>query len=223
MSTTETMIESPLARLSDEEIEEIGREFQEIHDEVFAELGERDAKYIRSIIALHRRLAYVPGEVTLWPNLTGGEVIDLLLRLRGRPDGTRKAELLERFELDPNRKTALQLRDQVRRFRHVERARGDEQDVIGPDHAVFRIHRRSLDDRQDVALHALAADVGTATPGGTFAARTVRTTAWVTSSFSLGSVIDGGSTSTRAPSGRCSRARAICTSARVSSGWSCIR
>jgi ABC-2 type transport system ATP-binding protein len=56
-------------------------------------------------VALHRRLAYVPGEVTLWPNLTGGEVIDLLVRLHGRPDGARKAELLERFELDPTKKT----------------------------------------------------------------------------------------------------------------------
>ncbi|WP_448627625.1 ATP-binding cassette domain-containing protein [Geodermatophilus sp. URMC 64] len=56
-------------------------------------------------VALHRRLAYVPGEVTLWPNLTGGEVIDLLIRLRGCPDGKRKAELLERFELDPTKKT----------------------------------------------------------------------------------------------------------------------
>jgi ABC-2 type transport system ATP-binding protein len=56
-------------------------------------------------VALHRRLAYVPGEVTLWPNLTGGEIIDLLIRLRGRPDGRRKQELLERFELDPTKKT----------------------------------------------------------------------------------------------------------------------
>jgi ABC-2 type transport system ATP-binding protein len=56
-------------------------------------------------VALHRRLAYVPGEVTLWPTLTGGEVIDLLMRLRGRPDDRRKAELLERFELDPTKRT----------------------------------------------------------------------------------------------------------------------
>jgi ABC-2 type transport system ATP-binding protein len=56
-------------------------------------------------VALHRRLAYVPGDVTLWPNLTGGEVIDLLIRLRGRPDGRRKDELLQRFELDPTKKT----------------------------------------------------------------------------------------------------------------------
>ena len=53
---------------------------------------------------LHRRLAYVPGEVTLWPNLTGGEVIDLLGRLRGGLDKKRRADLLERFELDPTKK-----------------------------------------------------------------------------------------------------------------------
>jgi ABC-2 type transport system ATP-binding protein len=54
--------------------------------------------------ALHRRLAYVPGDVTLWPNLSGGEVIDLLGRLRGGLDKQRRAELLERFDLDPRKK-----------------------------------------------------------------------------------------------------------------------
>src|SRR3712207_5166172 len=53
---------------------------------------------------LHRRLSYVPGDVTLWPNLSGGEVIDLLGRLRGGLDPKRKAMLLERFELDPTKK-----------------------------------------------------------------------------------------------------------------------
>nr|CTQ94260.1 Methionine ABC transporter ATP-binding protein [Kibdelosporangium sp. MJ126-NF4] len=53
---------------------------------------------------LHRRLAYVPGDVTLWPTLSGGEVIDLLGRLRGGLDPKRKAVLLERFELDPTKK-----------------------------------------------------------------------------------------------------------------------
>ncbi|HYY80312.1 MAG TPA: ABC transporter ATP-binding protein [Actinomycetes bacterium] len=53
---------------------------------------------------LHRRLAYVPGDVTLWPSLTGGEVIDLLGRLRGGLDQKRKADLLERFDLDPRKK-----------------------------------------------------------------------------------------------------------------------
>ena len=55
-------------------------------------------------VALHRRLAYVPGDVTLWPNLTGGEAIDLLGRLRGGLDPRRRAELLERFQLDPTKK-----------------------------------------------------------------------------------------------------------------------
>jgi ABC-2 type transport system ATP-binding protein len=58
----------------------------------------------REATALHRRLAYVPGDVTLWPNLTGGEVIDLLGRLRGSLDAKRRATLLERFDLDPTKK-----------------------------------------------------------------------------------------------------------------------
>src|SRR5512144_2654207 len=55
----------------------------------------------RDIADLHRRLAYVPGDVTLWPTLTGGEVIDLLGRLRGGLNQKRRANLLERFDLDP--------------------------------------------------------------------------------------------------------------------------
>jgi ABC-2 type transport system ATP-binding protein len=55
-------------------------------------------------VSLHRRLAYVPGDVTLWPNLSGGEVIDLLGRLRGGLNPARRDELLERFDLDPRKK-----------------------------------------------------------------------------------------------------------------------
>jgi ABC-2 type transport system ATP-binding protein len=58
----------------------------------------------REATALHRRLAYVPGDVTLWPTLTGGEVIDLLGRLRGGIDAKRRASLIERFDLDPAKK-----------------------------------------------------------------------------------------------------------------------
>jgi ABC-2 type transport system ATP-binding protein len=58
----------------------------------------------RDAVALHRRLAYVPGDVELWPNLTGGEAIDLLGRLRGGLDKTKRAELIERFDLDPTKK-----------------------------------------------------------------------------------------------------------------------
>jgi ABC-2 type transport system ATP-binding protein len=58
----------------------------------------------RDAVRLHRRLAYVPGDVNLWPNLSGGEVIDLLARLRGSIDTKRRDELIERFELDPRKK-----------------------------------------------------------------------------------------------------------------------
>ncbi|GFG67306.1 tetronasin ABC transporter ATP-binding protein [Mycobacterium kubicae] len=55
-------------------------------------------------VELHRQIAYVPGDVTLWPSLTGGETIDLLARMRGGIDNKRRAELIERFELDPHKK-----------------------------------------------------------------------------------------------------------------------
>ncbi|MEV6811718.1 ABC transporter ATP-binding protein [Micromonospora sp. NPDC051296] len=58
----------------------------------------------RDAVALHRRLAYVPGDVSLWPNLSGGEAIDLLGALRGGLDHRRRDELLQRFDLDPTKK-----------------------------------------------------------------------------------------------------------------------
>ncbi|AKK29078.1 ABC transporter ATP-binding protein [Mycobacterium sp. EPa45] len=59
----------------------------------------------RDAVALHRRIAYVPGDVTLWPNLTGGQVIDFLCALRGGADPRRRDQLIERFELDPHKKS----------------------------------------------------------------------------------------------------------------------
>jgi ABC-2 type transport system ATP-binding protein len=56
-------------------------------------------------VELHRRLAYVPGDVNLWPGLSGGEIIDLLGRLRGGIDHRRRDELIERFALDPRKKS----------------------------------------------------------------------------------------------------------------------
>ncbi|HEX6577993.1 MAG TPA: ABC transporter ATP-binding protein [Jiangellaceae bacterium] len=58
----------------------------------------------KDAVELHRRVAYVPGDVSLWPNLTGGEAIDLFGALRGGLDPKRRAELLERFDLDPSKK-----------------------------------------------------------------------------------------------------------------------
>ena len=59
----------------------------------------------RDAVAIHRRLAYVPGDVALWPNLSGGETVDMLLRMRGADPGAgQREELLERFDLDPTKK-----------------------------------------------------------------------------------------------------------------------
>jgi len=55
-------------------------------------------------VELHRRLAYVPGDVSLWPKLTGGEIIDLFARIRGDVDERRRDELIQRFELDPTKR-----------------------------------------------------------------------------------------------------------------------
>jgi ABC-2 type transport system ATP-binding protein len=59
----------------------------------------------RDAVDLHRRVAYVPGEVSLWPKLTGGEVIDLFARLRGDLDPHRRDDLIRRFELDPTKRS----------------------------------------------------------------------------------------------------------------------
>ncbi len=55
-------------------------------------------------VEIHKNLAYVPGDVNLWPNLTGGEVIDLFVKLRGTYNKSRRDELIERFQLDPSKK-----------------------------------------------------------------------------------------------------------------------
>lgn len=56
-------------------------------------------------VEIHRRMAYVPGDVNLWPNLTGGEIIDLFMKLQGSGDVDRRDELIGRFELDPSKKS----------------------------------------------------------------------------------------------------------------------
>lgn len=58
----------------------------------------------KDAVAIHKRIAYVPGDVNLWPNLTGGEVIDLFVKLRGGNHKSRREELIRRFDLDPSKK-----------------------------------------------------------------------------------------------------------------------
>ena len=58
----------------------------------------------KDAVEIHKRIAYVPGDVNLWPNLTGGEVIDLFVNLRGKHDKEKRGELLKMFDLDPSKK-----------------------------------------------------------------------------------------------------------------------
>lgn len=58
----------------------------------------------KDAVEIHKRIAYVPGDVNLWPNLTGGEVIDLFVKLRGTNNKTKREELIEKFNLDPTKK-----------------------------------------------------------------------------------------------------------------------
>lgn len=58
----------------------------------------------KDAVEIHKNLSYVPGEVNLWPNLTGGEVIDFFLRLRDQKDNRYRDELIEKFDLDPAKK-----------------------------------------------------------------------------------------------------------------------
>jgi len=58
----------------------------------------------KDAVDIHKRLAYVPGDVNLWPNLTGGEVIDLFMKLRGARNKSRREEMIEKFKLDPSKK-----------------------------------------------------------------------------------------------------------------------
>src|SRR5690606_24314207 len=58
----------------------------------------------KDAIEIHKKIAYVPGDVNLWPNLSGGEVIDLFLKMRGNGSANRRDEMIERFNLDPRKK-----------------------------------------------------------------------------------------------------------------------
>ncbi|MDW7660909.1 MAG: ABC transporter ATP-binding protein [Bacillota bacterium] len=58
----------------------------------------------KDAVEIHKRIAFIPGDVSLWPNLTGGEVIDLFAKLRGGTNSAKREELIERFDLDPSKK-----------------------------------------------------------------------------------------------------------------------
>ena len=104
---------------------------------------------------LHRRLAYVPGELALWPNLTGGQVIDLLGRLRGGIDERRRADLVEMFELDPTKKGRTYSKGNRQKVALVAALATDvellllDEPTTGLDPLMEAVFRRCVDEFRD--------------------------------------------------------------------------
>ncbi len=69
-------------------------------------------------VDIHKRIAYVPGDVNLWPNLTGGEVIDLFVKLRGTNQKSRREELINKFNLDPTKKNVERIQKETAKRWH---------------------------------------------------------------------------------------------------------
>jgi ABC-2 type transport system ATP-binding protein len=136
------------------------------HDGGHVELFGRDPW--RHAVDLHRRLAYVPGDTNLWPNLTGGEIIDLLGDLRGHIDPARRRDLIERFDLDPTKRARTYSKGNRQKVALVAALASDAELLIldeptaGLDplkEAVFAEEvRRARDDGRTVLLssHVLA-------------------------------------------------------------------
>jgi ABC-2 type transport system ATP-binding protein len=109
----------------------------------------------REVATLHRRLAYVPGEVSLWPNLTGGEVIDLLGRLRGGMDPRRRHDLLERFDLDPRKKGRAYSKGNRQKVALVAALASDvellllDEPTSGLDPLMEEVFRTCIDEERD--------------------------------------------------------------------------
>jgi ABC-2 type transport system ATP-binding protein len=109
----------------------------------------------RDTAELHRRLAYVPGDVTLWPNLTGGEVIDLLGRLRGGLDQKRRTKLLERFDLDPTKKGRSYSKGNRQKVALVAALASDvellllDEPTAGLDPLMEAVFRECIDEERD--------------------------------------------------------------------------
>ncbi|HEU4566753.1 MAG TPA: ABC transporter ATP-binding protein [Marmoricola sp.] len=109
----------------------------------------------RDAAALHRRLAYVPGDVTLWPNLSGGEVIDLLGRLRGGLDEDRRRRLVADFELDPTKKGRSYSKGNRQKVALVAALASDvellllDEPTSGLDPLMESVFRRYIDEFRD--------------------------------------------------------------------------
>jgi ABC-2 type transport system ATP-binding protein len=115
----------------------------------------------RDAVALHRRLAYVPGDVNLWPNLSGGEAVDLLGALRGGLDPRRRAELIERFELDPTKNGRAYSRGNRQKVALVAALAADvellllDEPTAGLDPLMEEVFRECVDELRDAGRTVL--------------------------------------------------------------------
>ncbi|RZQ64580.1 ABC transporter ATP-binding protein [Amycolatopsis suaedae] len=104
--------------------------------------------------ALHRRLAYVPGDVTLWPGLSGGEIIDLLLQARGHAGRARRDQLIERFDLNPRTKARAYSKGNRQKVALIAALAGDAELLIldeptsGLDPLVDEVFREVIREQQ---------------------------------------------------------------------------
>ncbi|MFD7696532.1 ATP-binding cassette domain-containing protein [Streptomyces sp. NPDC059805] len=109
----------------------------------------------KDAVEAHRRIAYVPGDVTLWRNLSGGEVIDLYGRLRGGLDPRRRAELVERFELDPTKKGRTYSKGNRQKVALVAAFASDvdllilDEPTSGLDPLMEEVFRRCVEEERD--------------------------------------------------------------------------
>jgi ABC-2 type transport system ATP-binding protein len=110
---------------------------------------------------LHRRLAYVPGDVSLWPGLSGGEVIDVLARMRGGLDERRRAELVERFELDPRKKARTYSKGNRQKVALVAALASDvellllDEPTSGLDPLMEKVFRDCIEEEKDAGRTVL--------------------------------------------------------------------
>jgi ABC-2 type transport system ATP-binding protein len=109
----------------------------------------------RDSVELHRRIAYVPGDVSLWPTLTGGEVIDLMGRMRGGLRTSRRDELIARFDLDPTKKSRSYSKGNRQKVALVAALASEvellilDEPTAGLDPLMEGIFRKAVDEEKD--------------------------------------------------------------------------
>lgn len=112
-------------------------------------------------VDIHKRLAYVPGNVNLWPHLTGGEVIDLFISLRGLNDKKRRNELIEMFDLDPSKKCRTYSKENQQKVALISALSADaelyilDEPTAGLDPFMARVFQRCIHEVKELGKSVL--------------------------------------------------------------------